>query len=45
VVLADPMQRRNREAAGARRPLCQQRSPPGLTSTPGGHPNHHETDL
>jgi hypothetical protein len=26
-------------------PLCQERSPPGLTSSPGGQPNHHETDL
>lgn len=34
-------------ARGADRaiPLCQERSPPGLTRPPGGRPNHHETDL
>ncbi|MFN6337464.1 MAG: linear amide C-N hydrolase [Cyanobacteriota bacterium] len=26
-------------------PLCQESCPPVLTRPPGGHPNHHETDL
>ena len=45
ITLLEHLQRQKPDVDWSPVPLCQERSPPDLTSPPGGLPNHHETDL